>query len=156
MTENITRRRVLRTVFGVSIAWFAGCGGPAARTIEIKQIESPVERDDALVIPMEIEASARNMDPSAQTFHNVTVVGYTTNQQVICQQEIGTVGVLNTPDINLSCSERPDYLTFTIRELNCNTSVPVYRINEPAGEEDYSYFTEKSCGAPELPVDEID
>ena len=120
----------------------------------MKNLQRPVESDNQISIEMEVTATAPDIENSAARFQEVSVVGYTTEREIVCQHQIGGVAIGESSDVTLRCATRPEYLTLSISEAGCeyNTVISVARVNEPGSESPYTALDDKHCDDPELPV----
>lgn len=154
MTKQLTRRRLLNSVSWVGLLGFTGCIAPAYRSLQFKRVEPPSGSDAELIIDVEIVATRRNVEQEAATFRDVSVVGYTATRERVGQLQVGTLIPRETRDLSLSCSARPDYLTFTINKNECeiDTNIGVVRVEPATAEYQYTTLDDKHCDGPELPV----
>ena len=157
MTDEYTRRGVIATVVNISTLIISGCyqpGGPTQRTLHGRDIQSPRVTDSGLIIEMSVSASARNIDDSEALFRNVSVVAYTESKQVVGQESVGTVEIGTGVPVSLSCSERPDYMTFTIASDSCEhtTFIGVHEVRSSDADLMYPVVHDKNCGDPDLVV----
>jgi len=156
MTSGLPRRPVLKSLSWVGLAGFTGCMAPAYRSLQFKRVDPPTESNAELLIDAEVVGTRRHVRREVATFRDVTVVGYTATKAIVGQSEIGTLTPRDTSDITLTCSARPNYLTFTIEKTECDidTNIGVLRVEPPAEESSYTTLDNKHCDDPELPVPE--
>jgi hypothetical protein len=154
MTDQLYRRRILFSALSTSLLWLSGCGEPAGRGLNAVSLQPPVEQDGRIIIEMQANAYSKNLDESEAEFRNVAVVGYTSSQNIVGQEPLGTIKINEQPSVTLHCSEWPDFLTFTIDDYGCryNTEISVWEVNSPDSEDAYYGFGDKNCNDPELPV----
>ena len=154
MISPLSRRHVLSTLAGGSAALLSGCYMGGGRQLSARGIQPPVERDGQILIELRVLVTAAGLENSQARFTNVTLVGYTGDRRVVGQEFIGTIELREELPVTLSCSEMPEYITFTLEEESCDvdTTISVFRVNPPNMDVTYTSLDKKRCGDPDLPT----
>ena len=145
---DIYRREVIVSVF--TIVPLSGCfapGGPTQRTLSLENV-SIQQEEDGFLISGRTYFSVRNLDPN-EAFHDISVVGYTTENKVVCHHSIGLGGELSKKiqkEVSFTCSQLPDYLTIAINEESCeSTFFSKHRITQSGSNYTVEYVGDRRC-----------
>lgn len=154
MTNRYTRRRLISSILSVSALVVSGCGEPTQRTLHGRDIQPPRSTATGVVIELTVSASTRNINYSEATFESVSAIAYTASKRIVGREPVGTVEIGTEPSLSLSCSERPDYLSFTLDSSDCEhpTLIAVHEVRPPDSELLYPAVYDKRCGDPDVVV----
>lgn len=111
------QQRGLMTV--LLIVLLAGCGAyPADSTPQTTL--NPLVDVNKTDSGWTLEGSMRNVHPSAVALHNVTVVAYSQQGDLVCEYEVGTLNVSQPQErLSTQCDGFPAVITGTANEQLC-------------------------------------
>lgn len=118
--SSMKRRNLLNSSVVFITSLLAGCQGDysAGKTLAVRRVSPKAENEK-----WEAEITVANdnvADDSSADFHNVTILGYSREGKLLCRKDIGDVtydeGINNGVELTLTCSEKPDMITFDATE----------------------------------------
>ncbi len=117
--KRISRRQTLRICTSSSIVLLSGCQGdfPESRTIDFTDVQVTKKGAKWLV-----ETTVRARDNTGRGFHNVTIVGRSKDDTVVCRKFVGNMSVetgQTEVQITLSCSKFPTSIIPKADESTC-------------------------------------
>lgn len=152
-----TRRDILAIGGTTAIAVLSGCGGRESRSVEIRNMT--VKRENQMWLgKLELYLGETMENESEAAIHDITVLGYARNGQKVCSSNVGDLTksdwVDDPKEVEITCSEFPDIITFSARESVCDgvTSIPIvlYRPERETWAVD-RYYRECEEGLPPEP-----
>lgn len=154
MTEKYTRRRLVGCGLGLASATLAGCGQPKERSLTFSGHPEVRSTNSGVEIRVEISYYGRNVDSAEAAFHDVAVIGYMQNQDIICRKDIRVLEQFTSELITLECPRRPEYLTFVFSDTDCriDTSVDVLLLHGPEAQVPSEVVIQKDCNDSPHPV----
>ena len=75
MIERLTRRQVLSTGLTAFVGCLSGCYWGNRRSIHLKNMQEPLERDGVVLTKFEVGAGAAGLADSEAQFQDVAVIG---------------------------------------------------------------------------------
>lgn len=142
----------------------AGCPGDFPKHRDL--IVGGVERDNNTGEPYRFkitpETSISGGTDEWQTFHNVTLLGYSVSGERVCRAELGTIEASEPPRLEpvvVDCDEYPVVFTYEADESPCDKDTRIGNAIDrtPNDGESLFYIDERrTCGEglpPELPSD---
>lgn len=148
---DLRRRKFLRTGCAVSAGLVAGCGAadyPKGRALLFGGINASENPDGSYRVRINPRKSNTGGSDEWETFHNVTLLGYSDNDELVCRKRLGTIdhtrtGVLEA--VTLNCSEFPGIITYRADESPCDDDTEIayaeYRRDDDG--DPYWYLSEK-------------
>lgn len=123
MELGTRRRDLLAASIAVIIPGASGCldrfrPNNRARSIDLT-IESVNETDSTNPISGVVSIRAEGGDDQWRTFHDVTVVGYTTDGDRLCTESLGDLRSADEPSFRLECPALPDRIVIEAEESPC-------------------------------------
>lgn len=152
------RRNILRgtpAIFSMTV--LSGCGrllsvaddSPSERTLWLEPGDLE-QSDEGYVIHAEVNVFLRGdkfAEAEDRGFHDVTVLGYAANGELICSKSIGDIPTEPTKEatrtIELQCRDVPKLVTFKAAESPCETDTTIHlmvRVDEKPIWDTGSYF----------------
>jgi len=141
-----TRRALIRGGTLIIAGALAGCPDSPQRRRElaIRHIEVGNESDAGTELRITVENLGTGSKTEWATFTDVTVLGYSSSGDLVCEKHVGTVEPGTASFLQtLRCDTFPALLTFAADQSPCDddTFIRVARYNSSA-EEDYSWDIE--------------
>lgn len=117
--QVLTRRTVLRLCSLSLLAVLSGCQGdfPSSRVLDLKNVTVNESGSD-----WEIETTVRSRDNTDRGFRNVTIVGLTEGEDVVCRKAVGDMSIeeyQSEVTVMMSCSEFPTSIVPLTDESPC-------------------------------------
>ena len=122
------KRRHLLAGLTTLITWLAGCTPdyPSYKRLDIGSTE--VEKQDGeWMIRLSVE-NRNTMSGEQADFHEVRLVGFDEERELVCKKSIGTVQGRQTVqqmDVTVKCNRFPEILTFDAAESPCHSEVQI-------------------------------
>lgn len=151
------RRTVLLSMLPAIVT--SGCirFGQRARSLGVKTayIEQIQHR---WKLEAEVSVESRDAEREWATFHDVKLIGYDTDDEIICSKNLGRIAPGETKTVNVTCDRIPPLLTFTAEDGACaaDTSIGVYEYRGESEGVDYHRRRLRECGGARLPTKTVE
>lgn len=118
-------------------------GLPEGKRLEI-YLSSILKSEKNWVADLKIK-NQTNLEGEKGTFHEVRVVGYSKQENHLCQKSLGTVRPNESIKLRLSCRKVPAIVTCKTRESPCDRNVNIEKIIHTGGKSKKWQTGTKDC-----------
>lgn len=125
MAKNLTRREVL-TLTALAPIPLSGCVPEGSAHADLgMEIINVSENNDGYDVVIEVEGSTQgNLGP----FRNVSIVGYSGSESIVCRHVIGDIQTPNNIDKqHFNCQGFPHTLRFNLEQDPCSEQFSIYK-----------------------------
>lgn len=142
----ISRRRLLGALC-LTLTPLAGCGKAKSLGIEFTTVHV---RDGESSVRIEVtvtgEVNGVSQSSSWAEFDDVSVVGYDSGANAICEENVGTIHPRQTATVVLKCRSVPTYLSFTATQRPCgSTEMDIWKYDQERAK--FVWVAERECEA---------